>query len=98
MIGFKRLNKVNLNEENDDIYIISKVRRRKYEWPFDNDEERDEEWDTTREEPKKREYEDEYQMNRIKNMTSGRIHRLLSKDHLLMRFTDESKGFIQRED
>ena len=90
MIGFKRLNKVNLNEENDDIYIISKVRRRKYEWPFDNDEERDAEWDTVRDEPKKREYEDEFRMDRIKNMTSGRIHRLLSKDHLLMRFTDES--------
>jgi hypothetical protein len=89
MIGFKRLNKVNLNEENDDIYIISKVRRRKYDWPLDNDEVRDAEWDTTRDEPKKREYEDEYQMNRIKYMTSGRIHRLLSKDHLLMRFTDE---------
>ena len=95
MIGFKRLSKVNLNEENDDIYIISKVRRRKYDWPFDNDEERDEEWDMVRDEPKKREYEDEFRMDRIKNMTSGRIHRLLRKDHLLMRFTDESKGLIQ---
>ena len=94
MIGFKILNKVNLNEENDDIYIISKVRRRKYDWPFDNDEERDEEWDTVRDEPKKREYEDEFRMDRIKNMTAGRIHRLLSKDHLLMRFTDESTGRI----
>ena len=89
MIGFKRLNKVNLNEENDDIYIITKTRRRKYDWPWDNDEVRDAEWDTSRDEPKKREYEDEYRMDRIRNMTSGRIHRLLSQDHLLMRFTDE---------
>ena len=89
MIGFKRLSKVNLNDDKDDIYIITKSRRRKYDWPFDDEEEADNEWDPTSQEPKKREYEDEYKMDRLKNLSMRRVHRLLSKDHLLMRFTDE---------
>ena len=89
MLTFKRLTKVNLNDDNDDIYIVNKVRRRKYDFPFYNDEERDEEWDNTRDEPKERKYEDAYQMSRLRNMTMSSVRKCLSKPHILFRFNDE---------
>ena len=91
-ITFKRLNKVNLNDDVDDIYIINRARRRKYApWPYDNDEERDNEMYDLGGEPKKREYENIYQMQRLKDMSTGRIQKALKKDHLLMRFNSDEE-------
>lgn len=89
-IGFKKINKLN-HDDCDDIYLINKVRRRKYDFGFncDNDEERDAAWDDKAGEPVKREYEDRYQMQKVSDMPVGRLHRLLAKDHLLMRFSDD---------
>ena len=89
MIGFKKVNRIN-HDDCDDIYLISKTRRRKYDF-FDlgNDEERDNAFDAETHEPVKREYEDRYQMQKVSDMPVGRLNRELKKDHLLMRFTDE---------
>ena len=89
MIGFKKVHRLN-HEDCDDIYLINKVRRRKYEFfNCDDDEERDAAYDSETHEPVKREYEDRYQMQKVSDMSVGRLNRALKKDHLLMRFSDE---------
>ena len=89
MLGFKKVNRLN-HDDCDDIYLINKVRRRKYDF-FDlcDDEERDKAFDDETHEPKQREYEDRYQMQKVSDMSVGRLNRALKKDHLLMRFTSE---------
>lgn len=90
MITFKRISKVNLNDNTDDLYIVNKARRRKYmPLPFDDDEEYDKAWDENLNEPKERKYEDVYQMSRLRDMSVSRIHRALSKPHLIFRFNEE---------
>ena len=91
MLGFKKVNRLN-HDDCDDIYLINKVRRRKYDFGFmncDDDEGRDAAWDDGAAEPKKREYEDRYQMQKVSDISVGRLNNLLKKDHLLMRFTSE---------
>lgn len=91
MLGFKKVNRLN-HDDCDDIYLINKVRRRKYDYGFlstDDEEERDKAWDDERNEPKQREYEDRYQMQKVSDMSVGRLNKALKKDHLLMRFTSE---------
>ena len=88
-IGFKKINKLN-HDDCDDIYLINKVRRRKYDSPIftDDDEAYDNEMRNI-DEPKKREYEDRYQMQKVSDMSVGRLHRALMKEHILMRFSDD---------
>ena len=89
MLGFKKVNRLN-HDDCDDIYLINKTRRRRYDFfDFGNDEERDKAFDEESHEPVKREYEDRYQMQKVSDIPVGRLNRELKKPHLLMRFTDE---------
>lgn len=54
--------------------------------PIYDEEEYDKSWDPNTNEPKDREYEDVYQMSRLRDMSVSRIHKALSKPHLIFRF------------
>lgn len=88
MLGFKKVNRLN-HDDCDDIYLINKVRRRKYDFFDLDDEERDTLWDREKGEPVVKEYETRFQMQKVSDMSVGRLNRALKKDHLLMRFTSE---------